>query len=168
MLAQIEGKTLLKIAVNAINKKRGLPKDNFLKEKKGVFVTLTMKGELRGCIGLPFPVKPLGEAVIEAAESAAYADPRFPPISEDEKKDLVTEVSVLSTPVPVKLEDIKKGDGVILEYGFRNALFLPQVWEELPGKQLFLEQLSIKAGLNPDDYKKANFKKFSVQAFKTE
>lgn len=165
MLSKKEGEIILKLARDSINNKHDIPNLEFLKEKKGVFVTLTLNGELRGCIGLPYAVKELGEAVVEAAMSAAYGDPRFFPVSDSEKKTLKIEVSVLSKPVSASLDEIKHGDGVILSYQGEDALFLPQVWEQLPDKTEFLEQLSLKAGLDREAYKKAGYKKFSVQAF---
>ncbi len=70
-----------------------------LKEKRGVFVTLTINKELRGCIGTIQPIMPLYEAVIKNAESAAYADPRFPPLSKEEFSKLKIEISILTVPV---------------------------------------------------------------------
>jgi AmmeMemoRadiSam system protein A len=165
MLSSEQGLLLLRIARNAIDNCKDIPNKLFLREKRGVFVTLTIHGELRGCIGLPYPVRPLGEAVSEAAVSAAYSDPRFNPLTETEKKLVKLEISVLTEPVPCKLTDIKKGDGVILLLGSNSALFLPQVWDELSDKTFFLEQLSMKAGLEKDDYKNASYKRFSVQIF---
>jgi hypothetical protein len=70
-------------------------------EKRGVFVTLTVGGELRGCIGLPYPVMPLGQAIREAAASAALQDPRFPPVMPGELPKIRVEVTVLSVPAPL-------------------------------------------------------------------
>ncbi len=166
MLSEAQGKLLLSIAKDAIDGKKHIPNKKFLKEKRGVFVTLTIDGRLRGCMGFPYPTKPLGEAVYEAARGAAYGDPRFPPLSDHEKDKIEMEISVLTLPKPVSLDKIKKGDGVILEKDGRGALFLPQVWEQLPDKTAFLSELSLKAGLPPDAYKTAKFKRFSIQSFK--
>ena len=133
-----------------------------LKEKAGAFVTLyKMPGkELRGCIGYPYPIMPLYKAVIESAREATE-DPRFPKLRKEELKDIVVEVSVLSPPKAVegksveeKVKKIKEfEDGVILSYYGRRALFLPQVWKELPDKEEFLSQLALKAGLPKDIWK---------------
>lgn len=133
-----------------------------LKRKKGVFVTIYKKiagkEHLRGCIGLPYPLKPLIEAVIEAAVSACK-DPRFEPLREEELKDIFMEVSVLSKPELIEasgekyLEKIKKGDGLIIKKGILSGLFLPQVWKEIPKKEDFLSNLCLKAGLHPDAWK---------------
>jgi len=128
--------------------------------KRGVFVTIYKKvlGEeqLRGCIGLPYPTKPLVEGVIEAAISACE-DPRFEPLREDELRSVVVEVSVLTEPKKVEFKTTKEllekirpfKDGLIIKKGFNSGLFLPQVWEELPTKEEFLSHLCMKAGLPP-------------------
>lgn len=134
-----------------------------LKENRGCFVTLTKKNhDLRGCIGYILPIASLYKAVIDNAYSAAFSDPRFPPVSANEIDDLHLEISVLTVPEKLdyngksdllkKLEPLK--DGVILKKGFYSATFLPQVWEQLPGKEDFLGHLCIKAGLNPDEWEK--------------
>ena len=166
MLTEKQGKLIVGIARNAIKGDAEIPDDSFLAEKRGVFVTLTQKGRLRGCIGFPYPTLPLGKAVASAARSAAFNDTRFPPLRKEDFSKVLIEVSVLSQPKKCKLKDIKKGDGVILEKDGRSALFLPQVWEELPDKKVFLEELSMKAYLESDAYKTADYQKFSVQCFK--
>lgn len=167
MLSQQQGKILVKLAKQIISKdKIIIPDRPFLKLKRGVFVTLMIKNKLRGCMGLPYPTNMLGEAVTSAAKSAAYSDPRFPSITKQELIELEIEVSVLSKPTKTTLKDIKKGDGIILEFKGRSSLFLPQVWEQLPKKEQFLEELAIKAMLAKNDYKQANYQKFSVQIFK--
>ena len=142
------------------------PKDypSELNEKRGVFVTINKifygKPELRGCIGLPYPTKPLIDGIIEAAISTTQ-DPRFPPLSEDELDKIKIEVSILTEPKKVEgsvKEAVEKiipfKHGVIIKKGFRSALFLPQVWDELPKKEIFLSQLCLKAGLLADEWKK--------------
>lgn len=132
-----------------------------LNEKKGVFVTIYKNNELRGCIGIPYATKSLVENLIEAAVGATE-DPRFLPLTENELKEIKIEVSILSEIKKVegknyqeKIEKIKEFEhGVIIKRGIRSALFLPQVWNELPSKDLFLTQLCLKAGLNPNDWKK--------------
>lgn len=134
-----------------------------LKENRGCFVTLTKKNhDLRGCIGYILPIAPLYKAVIDNAYSAAFSDPRFPPVSGNEIDDLHLEISVLTVPVKLeyndkadllkKLEPLK--DGVILKKGFFSATFLPQVWEQLPEKEDFLGHLCLKAGLHPGEWEK--------------
>jgi len=126
-----------------------------LKEKRATFVTLTLNGNLRGCIGMLEACRPLVEDVAENAVSAAFHDPRFPPLSREEFDDLKISISVLSPPQEMifsdeadLLEKIRPGiDGLILQEGFRKGTFLPSVWEELPETERFFEHLKLKAGL---------------------
>lgn len=136
-----------------------------LMEPCGVFVTLNRvhKGKkmLRGCIGLPYPTTPLAQAVIEAALSAATQDPRFPQVALEELDQITFEVSVLTPPELVTVENpadypskIKIGrDGLIMEKGYYKGLLLPQVpveWNWNPEE--FLCQTAMKAGLSPDSW----------------
>lgn len=130
-----------------------------LKEKRATFVTLTIDGHLRGCIGMLEACRPLAEDVAENARAAAFDDPRFPPLTRKEFEKLEIHISVLSPPEELKfssekdvLNQIRSGiDGLILQDGFRRGTFLPSVWRELPEKELFWGHLKIKAGL-PADY----------------
>jgi len=133
------------------------PNNSTFRIPKGVFVTITKKGELRGCIGFIEPIFPLGQAVIQAAYYAALQDTRFDPIARSELKDLEVEVSVLS-PL-TRITDprlVKVGThGLVIEQGGRKGLLLPQV----PGQfgwthDEFLDQACLKAGLPPDAWKK--------------
>jgi uncharacterized protein len=144
-------------------------------EKKGVFVTLyTKPRELRGCIGFPYPQLPLIDALISASIEACK-DPRFPPLSKKELKDIAIEVSVLSKPELVKVKSpkdylkvIRPGkDGLIIEKGYCSGLFLPQVWDEISDKEDFMEALCMKAGLTPDQWLDSSAKiySFQVEAF---
>jgi uncharacterized protein (TIGR00296 family) len=129
----------------------------------GVFVTLNkVEGSshnLRGCIGFPYPSKPLAEAVADAAVSAAIRDPRFAPVSEGEMDSVVVEVSVLTPPEVLTAESpgqypplIEIGrDGLIVARGQNRGLLLPQVpvewgWDA----EEFLTQCCLKAWLQPD------------------
>jgi AmmeMemoRadiSam system protein B/AmmeMemoRadiSam system protein A len=138
-----------------------------------VFVTLTERGQLRGCIGTTFPQYPLYQAVINMAIAAATEDPRFPPVNLDELKDIKIEISILS---PLKrvfsYKDIKeKVHGVVVRREGRSGLFLPQVWEQIPKKEEFLSQLCwSKAGLPPNAWQdpKTELYVFTVFAFEEE
>ncbi len=128
--------------------------------KRGVFVTLTEGGELRGCIGYIEPIKAVWRAVIDNAYAAAFNDPRFWPLSKEELPRVKIEISILSLPKLVDkqgeelLAFLKPGKhGVILERGLYRATFLPQVWEQLPSKEDFLAQLCLKAGMEPTCWK---------------
>jgi len=128
------------------------PSDQLLLQERGVFVTVTKKGELRGCIGYVMPLKPLYQAVAEVAEAAALHDPRFPPVTAKELGQLEYEISVLS---PFRrLLDIKQievgRDGLLMRRGSNEGILLPQVpvdqhWD----RSTFLEQAGLKAGLSP-------------------
>lgn len=150
---------------NSVFKPADIPKG--LNEEHGVFVTLTLNDKLRGCIGLINPL-PLWKGVIDASRSSAFSDPRFMPLSREEFDNALIEISILSVPAKTALAGIKKGDGVILSMKGHGALFLPQVWDELPDKEEFLSQLCLKAGLNMDSYKdkEMKFEKFKVEAWK--
>ena len=126
-----------------------------LEEKGASFVTLTQDGRLRGCIGSIVAHRSLLEDIIQNARSAAFKDPRFMPLSEDELSSTRIEVSLLSEPQVLLYEDsndlkrkIHAGvDGVILRDGNHQSTFLPQVWEELTEFETFFSHLCQKAGL---------------------
>lgn len=129
-------------------------------EKGACFVTLEINGELRGCIGSIIAHRPLIDDLIKNAYNSAFADSRFPPLKKDEFDDLEIDVSLLSHPVKMKFEDEKDllskiepfVDGIIIKDGINQSVYLPSVWEQLPEKDLFLNSLKIKAGLNPNHF----------------
>jgi uncharacterized protein len=138
-----------------------------LREKRGTFVTLWLE-ELRGCIGFPYPVKPLAEAVQEAAISAALQDTRFPPVRLEEMAHIEIEISVLTVPKAIEPEQIKVGvHGLIVSRGNRSGLLLPQVAIEYQwDAETFLSQTCVKAGLPESAWKeKANLFAFEAQIF---
>jgi uncharacterized protein (TIGR00296 family) len=180
-----EGRLLVELARKAVeeylkNRKRIRPPENIpekLMQPRGVFVTInSVEGEekeLRGCIGLPYPTTPLAEAVIESAISSATQDPRFYPLSLKELDSVVFEVSVLTPPQLVEVENpseypskIKVGvDGLIIERGFYRGLLLPQVPVEWGwGEEEFLCQCCLKAGLPPDCWLMKGTKVYKFQA----
>jgi AmmeMemoRadiSam system protein A len=130
-----------------------------LMEERATFVTLTIGGRLRGCIGMLEAYRSLAEDVAENAHAAAFEDPRFDPLTKKEFEKLEIHISVLSPPEELTfsseedvLRQIRPGtDGLILQEGFRRGTFLPSVWEELPAKELFWAHLKRKAGL-PANY----------------
>ena len=126
-------------------------------EKRGVFVTLHLNGELRGCIGYPLPHKIVFEAVIDNAIASAFEDPRFPPLSRDEFAAIDIEISVLTLPVEIKrVEEIAIGrDGIIISKGYNRGLLLPQVPVEQDWNLAqYLSYGCIKAGLPADEWRK--------------
>lgn len=169
-LSSEEGAYLVRLARNAIETKLGTGETikpayapEKLRRRCGVFVTLNSveasAHRLRGCIGFPYPEKPLAEAVVDSAVGAAFRDPRFSPVSLGEMDSIVVEVSVLTPPEPVRVErpdrypvHIEVGrDGLIVSRGGRRGLLLPQVpvewgWDA----EEFLTQCCLKAWLPPD------------------
>jgi AmmeMemoRadiSam system protein B/AmmeMemoRadiSam system protein A len=130
----------------------------WLKTPGASFVTLLKAGVLRGCIGSLRAARPLGEDVADNAQGAAFRDPRFPALSALEWPQCEVEVSLLGAPRPLSFADeadlmrqIRAGeDGLILEAEGRRATFLPQVWQGVPDKRVFLNELLRKAGLPAD------------------
>jgi len=122
------------------------------------FVTLTIAGDLRGCIGSLEAHQSLVEDVREHAVQAALEDYRFPPVTAEEVDLLHIEISRLTAPVPLKYDQpghLKdklqpEVDGVILRDGFKRATFLPQVWRQLPDAEEFLSHLCLKMGASAD------------------
>ena len=135
----------------------------------GAFVTLRIKGRLRGCIGYPEPERPLLDVVEHCAVSAAISDPRFPPLSAAEWEDVDLELSVLGPIEPVDhISEVVVGrDGLIVEFGRRRGLLLPQVAVEWKWDATeFASQTCIKAGLPPDAWQKgAKLFKFEAEVF---
>lgn len=127
-------------------------------ERHGIFVTLTIDNQLRGCIGSLSAEESVAEGVARHAVNAAFRDHRFSPLSQDELARVAIEISVLSEPQELSyagaadlLHKLRPGiDGVILSRGRQCATFLPQVWEQLPRPDDFLSQLCLKAGLAPE------------------
>jgi len=144
-------------------------KEGVLKEKRGAFVTLTVAGDLRGCIGYPLPVKPLDETIIEMAVAAASQDTRFAPLASEEMDRLRVEVSVLGLPEPIASPtDVEVGrHGIIVSKGFNRGLLLPQVpVEHAWDRETYLRHGCLKAGLGPDEWKKgAKIEVFTAQVF---
>lgn len=133
--------------------------DDFSKELSlpaATFVTLHKFGELRGCIGTLTAYQPLIDDVADHAFSAAFRDSRFSPLTANEFTDLEIEVSILTPSETIEcsseedlLAQLSPGeDGVTLEFGHYRSTFLPQVWEQLPSPEQFLQQLKRKAGLS--------------------
>ena len=141
--------------------------DATLDQERGAFVTLTISGELRGCIGYTSAIKPLYMTVRDTAKYAALNDPRFPPVSPSELPRLEYEVSVLS---PLRrvldVQQIKVGEhGLLMKNGDSEGLLLPQVpVEQKWDRQTFLEQTCRKAGMNPGCWKDENTDIFSFTA----
>lgn len=139
------------------------------------FVTLTIDGALRGCIGALEAYQPLAQDVFVHAYDAARNDYRFPPVTPAEVEKIEIEVSRLTPPValeytqPAALPSLLRPgiDGVILRDGSLRATFLPQVWEKLPAPADFLRALCQKMGAKPDlwERKVLQVSVYQVEAF---
>jgi AmmeMemoRadiSam system protein A len=130
-----------------------------LQAVRASFVTLTLSGKLRGCIGALEATMPLVADVAEHAFAAAFRDPRFPPLTEPEFGEVDIHISVLTPATPMDFEDeadllsqLRPGeDGLIIAKGARRATFLPSVWASLPDPVQFLSHLKLKAGIDDND-----------------
>jgi AmmeMemoRadiSam system protein A len=170
-----EKKELLELARTTIEKylknqeKEYPPTDNprFM-EKRGVFVTLHKEGDLRGCIGYPLPVKPLFEAIVDNAVSAATEDYRFNPVAPGELKEIDIEISVLTVPeAAASYKDVVVGrDGIIIGKGFNKGLLLPQVpVEQGWNLEEYISYGCMKAGLSSDEWKRPGKSIVSIETF---
>jgi AmmeMemoRadiSam system protein A len=165
---------LLRLAHQAIEsalEKRALSMDSpssHLAEPRGVFTTLYLGGELRGCVGYVFPIATLYRAVAETARAAASQDTRFLPVSREEAPQLQISLSVLSLLQPIDPEQIEIGrHGLVVTLAGHRGLLLPQVpvehrWDRLA----FLEQTCRKAGLPAEAWKAgATLESFTAEVF---
>ena len=164
-LSAHDRKTLLKLARSAIEAKlvKGAKLEApespsaALTQERGCFVTLHKHGQLRGCIGTIEPVSSLVECVERNAQSAAFHDPRFSPLSAEELSAIDIEVSALTVPERLHFKDAEElksklepnVHGVILSRGSNRSTFLPQVWKQLPDHEQFLEHLCLKGRMSP-------------------
>ena len=183
-LTEIEGDILLSVARNTIarklNKQETESKADYAESEKfskkcGTFVTLTIDGNLRGCIGHIIPQESIIEGIKINAINAAFRDPRFKPMVAEEWDRVKIEISILTEPKKLHyrntddlLQKLRAGmDGVIIKKGHAQATFLPQVWEQLPKKKDFLAHLCMKAGLEGQAWRKGGLEVFvyQVQAF---
>ena len=183
MVTLAQAKDLIKLARDSIlayleNRDPKIPnsiKEQF-KEESGIFVSLYVGEDLVGCIGYPEPVLPLWEAVKDAARGAAFEDPRFPPVTKEQFKDMIVELSILTKPEVIEVKDSSEypskveigKDGLVIKDEFGSGLLLPQVaiewgWDS----KKFLCETCRKAGLSPDcwDNMKRNVYKFQAQVF---
>jgi AmmeMemoRadiSam system protein A len=170
-LSEDERSELLMIArkgIEAAMDGRSVPEpvvhSEMLQQPHGVFVTLRIDGELRGCIGYVEPQLPLASAVQEVAQKAAFEDPRFSRLSETEFAQVEIEISVLSPLVRVsEIQEIEVGKhGLVIDAGFTRGLLLPQVptayhWD----REQFLRHTAIKAGLPPEAWQKSGVRLFT-------
>ncbi len=144
------------------------PPTAHLAESRGVFTTIYLQGQLRGCVGYVFAVSPLYAAVAETAVAAASQDTRFLPVTREEALQLKVSLSVLSAPKPIHPEQVEIGrHGLLVSHGAHRGLLLPQVpvehhWD----RETFLEQTCRKAGLPANAWKTgATLEGFTAEVF---
>ncbi len=154
------------------------PQNKELLDTKASFITLKKReisrNSLRWCIWSIVAYRPLYEDIIENAKSAAFKDPRFFPLIYEEVKDLLIEISVLTTPeeknffsIEELLEFLKQNKPwLIIDLDWHSATFLPSVWEEIENEEQFLIHLIYKAWLSPE-YFIQNFNKVKIEIYYT-
>lgn len=161
------------VTINKVNKINEINKVNEVNTISKIAEDFETIKELRGCIGYVEPIKPVIEAVIDVAISAATNDPRFPPIKESELCEIELELSILTVPKLINvnsfeeyLEKIEIGrDGLIIEKGHYKGLLLPQVASEHDmSVEEFLANTCVKSGLNYKCWKESDVKIYSFQA----
>lgn len=180
MFDPAQGMTLLRLAREAIAEKFGTAnytelRNDWLQAMGATFVTLILHERLRGCIGTLEAHRSLLDDVRHNAVAAAFSDPRFPPLSTAEFSSVQVEVSVLSKAEPMMFGSERDAltqlrpneDGVILQFGYHRATFLPQVWEQLPTPKEFMAHLKNKAGLAADFWSDdIKLSRYTVQKFR--
>ncbi len=183
-LTQAQGELLVRLARHTLEKRLRCPEnqqtiqdleealnEKIFQECCGTFVTLKIGDNLRGCIGSLEGYVPLPLGVRENAVNAAFRDPRFTPLTQDELEKIRIEVSVLTPSKPLSYSDdqdlLEKlrphVDGVIIRKDAASATFLPQVWEQLPNPKNFLRNLCLKAGLSADEWRSGKLNVFTYQ-----
>jgi uncharacterized protein len=168
---------LARRSMEAAARRRSLPRIRLsdystrLQDIGASFVTLTIQGALRGCIGTLEGYQPLVEDVVDHAAAAATEDTRFAPVSPGEIQMIAIEISILTVPGKIDYSDaqdlltkLSPGvDGVILRDGRQRATFLPQVWDQLPVKEEFLSHLCSKMGAAPSLWKQKHLEVLTYQ-----
>jgi len=158
-LSEADRKSILELARQAVEgavRQRRLleeiPKAEIFDERCGVFVTLSVAGKLRGCIGVIEAKAPLGESIVRCAAESALEDPRFSPMQPEELSGLEIEISLLSSLERIQPEQVEIGKhGLLVEQGYRRGLLLPQVAvEHHLDREQFLRETCYKAGLPRD------------------
>jgi len=183
MLADADRTTLLEVAHHAVlhglqhNCEIPLTAEDYsltLQAIRASFVTLTIAGDLRGCIGTLEAYQPLVKDVAHNAYAAAFHDPRFQRVKPAEYDALEFHISILSPPEAIHFRDeddlltqLQPGtDGLLLEEGRHRGTFLPQVWKSLPEPVQFLRHLKQKAGLPPDYWSRTiRIQRYTVEDF---
>ncbi len=156
-LLRLARRSIEEVASSKRSPEDNIPRESIFSERCGVFVSLHVRGRLRGCIGVIEPNEPLGETVVHCALGAAFEDLRFPPLRAEELPDVTVEVSLLTPMQVVRPEEVVVGQhGLFVSRGWRKGLLLPQVaTEHHLTRDRFLEEACRKAGLPADAWKDA-------------
>lgn len=187
LLTERQGQVLVQLAREALRKELEHPQETasggmiepeaeaIFKVQQGVFVTLKIEGQLRGCIGSLAGHEPIWQGVRTHAVNAGFHDPRFPSLTAEELGRVRIEVSVLTESQLLEYRDSSDLiarlnphiDGVTIRKGHSSATFLPQVWEQLPDPAAFLSNLCLKAGLEADTWRHTplEVETYQVQSF---
>jgi hypothetical protein len=180
-LGELEKRYLLRIAREALRAAvEGAPLADLdpsewtprLAQPGSSFVSITLQGDLRGCLGTIWPRNPLAEDVRAHAAAVSSRDLRFPPVTRDEVAAIRIELSVLTPPQLMLYSSSEElllrlspgRDGVVLRMGAHQATFLPKVWERVPEQSRFLSMLSQKAGLPEDVWCRAPLEIWTYRA----
>lgn len=168
-LSEADKRAMLELAGRAIREAvqyhkllEGIPREGVFSERRGVFVTLYVRGRLQGCIGVTEPGESLGEAIVRCAVSAALEDPRFTPLQEPQLEAMSIEISLLSPLEPILPPAIEIGrHGILIVNHSQRGLLLPKVAiEHQLTLEQFLEETCRKAGLPCDAWKQAETRIF--------
>jgi AmmeMemoRadiSam system protein A len=160
-LPEADRRALLELARRAVTEGvllqkplEAIPNSGISAERRGAFVTVHVRGRLRGCIGIVEPADPLGEIIAHCAAGAALHDPRFPAVRAEELGDLEIEISLLWPPEPLAPEQIEIGrHGLLVVRDGKRGLLLPQVAvEHKLSQEQFLDETCRKAGLPPKSW----------------
>jgi len=149
-----------------------IPETGIFAERRGAFVTIHLRGRLRGCIGIVEAYGPLGMVITHCAAGAALHDPRFPPVRAEEISALQIEISLLSPLEPIRAEQVEIGKhGLLISQDGHRGLLLPQVAvEHKLTREQFLEETCRKAGLPPAAWRdlRAEIYGFTCEVFSEE
>ncbi len=162
MTHESDGERLVELAWHSVLHELGgpapvRPEGAWFEQPAATFVTVTRRGQLHGCIGSITPRRSMVDDVVHNAVAAAFMDPRSEPMRAEWLPEMDVEVTLLSplerlsfTDEEDALSQVVSGvDGLVLRYGACRGTFLPQVWDSLPDRRDFLDELKIKAGLPP-------------------
>jgi AmmeMemoRadiSam system protein A len=179
VLSDADRRALLRLARDAIAEAvcrqslpQNIPSEGIFSFRRGAFVTLHVDRRLRGCIGVIEPEEPLGDVIVRCAASAASQDPRFPPLRSEELRALQIEISLLSPPQPIRVQDVEIGrHGLLIARSSTRGLLLPQVAvEHRLNVEQFVQETCRKAQLPLDAWREPDVRLlgFTCEVFSEE